>query len=364
MDQTATIKIGKVPVGDSHPFVVIAEGCDNHRGSLELAKEMAHAAKEAGAPVIKFQLHLPDEEMDRAEIRKASSEMFRKWGDLYGFIKENLLSPEAHADLIAYCKKIGIQYFCTPFSAKAAKILAEIGGDEAFKIGSGETEDLPMIEEVAGMGKPMFVSTGMSTYDEIDTMVKTIKNFAIPFSLLHCISVYPPKTETDLHLGVIGELKKRYGVVVGFSDHTPPEGLTSTNGHKLQEEAIVFGAIAQGARYIEKHFTLDRSAPDADSRFSHDPRTLKKLVEVTAAIDKAMDRNRDVYESERGVWIWAKRSLFAREDIAKGAKIAREMIVSKRPGTGIRSKDYRSILGKIAKRKIQKGEMLKLSDLE
>jgi len=358
------INIGKVTVGDNMPFVVIPEACDNHHGNLSEAKELAYAAKKAGAKIIKFQLHLPDEEMDRECIRKTSASMFRKWGDLYGFIKKNLLSVEDHAELIRYCNKIGIQYFCTPFSLKAAHILREIGGDAAYKIGSGETEDLPFIDGTARLGRPMVISTGMSTVKEIDMTVSVLKKFGVPFSLMHCISTYPPKSEGELHLGVIGELKRRYKVTVGFSDHTPPEGIVSSHGVHLPESAIVAEAIGQGARFIEKHFTLDRGARDADSSFSHDPKTLKDLIKTCAALDGAADSRRDVYKNERGVWIWAKRSLFSTKDIKKGEKIRREMLVSKRPGTGIRSKEYRSLLMKRAKKDIPQGKMISWSDLK
>lgn len=358
------IKIGKITIGDNHPFVVIPEGCDNHHGELSQAKELAHAAKEAGAKIIKFQLHLPDEEMDKQGMAETSSEMFSKWGDLYGFIKENLLSVEDHAELIKYCEKIGIQYFCTPFSAKAAQILKEINGDTAFKIGSGETEDLPMIEKVAELGKPMFISTGMTRLDEINMTVDTVRKYNVPFSLVHCISAYPPKSENELHLGVISELREKYNVIVGFSDHTPPNGIQAKNGRLITENEIVWGAIGQGARYIEKHFTIDRDAKDADSRFSHDWKTLKKLIQTVETIEKAMDKKRGIYECEKDVWIWAKRSLFAAQDIKAGAKITREMLTSKRPGTGIRSKNYRSIIGKVAKRNIAKGRVIKMDDLK
>ena len=358
------INIGNVKIGDDQPIVVIPEGCDNHHGQLPLAKELAHSAKEAGARVIKFQLHLPDEEMDREGMKKTSSEMFAKWGDLYGFIKQNQLSIEDHAELIKYCDKIGIQYFCTPFSAKAAEILHEIGGDAAFKIGSGETEDLPMLEKVADFGKPMFISTGMSSIEEIDSAVALIRGYNIPFSLLHCISAYPPKSEKELHLGVIRELHDRYNVIIGFSDHTPPDGITAVNGRHISETEIMWGAIGQGARYIEKHFTLDRDAKDADSRFSHDGKTLRTLIETVGMIENAMDKKRVVYETEKGVWIWAKRSLFAAVDIPAGTKITREMIKSKRPGTGIRSKDYKKIIGLTANKNINKEEMLSLKNFK
>lgn len=345
-------------MGEHLPCVVVPEAGDNHHGNLETAKELAQSAKEAGAKIIKFQLHLPDEEMDRSGMKKTSSKMFKQWGDLYGFIEKNLLSIEDHAELIKYCKKIGIQYFCTPFSVKAAEILEEIGGADGFKIGSGETEDLPMIEKVSKMGKPMIISTGMTKLEEIDETVKIIKKARIPLILAHCISAYPPKDETELHLGVMTVLKERYKVPIGFSDHTPPEGVTARNGAHISEREIMWGAISQGAIFVEKHFTLDRKSKDADSRFSHDGKTLRKLIEDIKTIERAMDDKRDVYPHEKGVWIWAKRSLFATCDIPKGTKIKRNMITSKRPGIGIRSINYKNIIGMTAKKNIEQGEML------
>src|SRR3989338_7823867 len=140
-----TIKIGKIEIGEGYPAAIIAEGCDNHGGSLAKAKEMV-----------------------QSEIEKVAADgIFKKWGSLYGFVEKFLLKPEEHAELKDYCEKIGIQYLCTPFSLKAAQLLNEMGA-EGFKIGSGETEDLPMIEEVAKFGKPMMISTGMTTLEELD----------------------------------------------------------------------------------------------------------------------------------------------------------------------------------------------------
>jgi len=363
MTASNKITIGKVAFGEEYPFVVIPEACDNHHGNLDEAKELAAAAKEAGAEIIKFQLHLPDEEMDKKGMAETSSEMFKQWGDLYGFIEENLLAVEDHAELIKYCEKIGIQYLCTPFSSKAAEILKEIGGDFAYKIGSGETEDLPMIENIADLGKPMLVSTGMSTFAEIDLTVNAIRERKTPFALLHCISAYPPKSLDELHLGVISELHNRYDALVGFSDHTSPEGITTRDGEVISEDQIMWGAMGQGARFIEKHFTINRASKDADSRFSHDPTTLERLIKSVKYADEAMDKKREVYNHEKDVWIWAKRSMFAIGDIPKGTKIKRSMLKSKRPGTGIRSKNYKSIIGKKVKRNIKKDQMLLMRDI-
>lgn len=343
--------------------LVIPEGCDNHRGNLSSAKEMAHAAKEAGAQIIKFQLHLPDEEMVKDEMVKTSGKMFSKWGSLYGFIEKNLLSPDAHAQLKEYCEKIGIEYFCTPFSLRAAEILRDMGVS-AFKIGSGETEDLPFIEETAKMKKPMIISTGMSTWDEIDLTAKAVKKIGTPFALAHCISIYSPQETVQLQMGVIKEMRRRYGVPVGLSDHTTPEGVKDSFGRKVSQEEIIWGAVGAGAAFVEKHFTLDRNAPDADSRFSLDPKELKKLIQTVRAAEESFGKERTIFEKEKPVWIWAKRSVVAIRDISSGKLITRKMITSKRPGTGIRSKDYRLVIGKRARRFIPGGTMIHREDIK
>jgi N-acetylneuraminate synthase len=357
------IKIGSVEISKNSPVVVIAEGCDNHNGSLAKAKEMAHAAKEAGAPIIKFQLHLPEEEMaSREAMEQTSGEMFSKWGSLYGFVEQNLLKPEEHAELMAYCRKIGIQYFCTPFSLKAACLLDEMGA-EGFKIGSGETEDLPMIEKIARIGKPMMISSGMSSVAEIDLAVDAVRSFGTPLCLAHCVSIYPIKRIEHLRLGAVSYLQKRYYVYVGFSDHTPPEGVVDENNNSISEEMIIWAAVAAGARFIEKHFTLDRNTPDADSSFSHDPKTLRRLVKSVQTCEEALSNKKNILKAELPVHIWAKRSVVAACDIAEDTEINFEMITSKRPGIGIRSKNYKQILGKKAVRTIKKGEIITWEDI-
>lgn len=353
------LHFGSVLVGDKEPCVIIAEGCDNHGGILTKAKEMAAAAKEVGADIIKFQLHLPNEEMVKDEMEKVSSGgAFKKWGSLYGFIKVHQLSVEGHADLMVYCKKIGIQYLCTPFSLKAAELLRDMGAS-AFKIGSGETEDLPMLEEVAKMGKPMMIATGMTTREELDGTVATMRATGTPFCLAHCISVYPVKRLKDLHFGTIAAYRGRYGVPVGWSDHTSPEGITDEeSGRQFSENEILAVALGCGAKFIEKHFTLDRATKDADSYFSHDPKTLKGLVQNVRLWERALKERDGVLKGEEGVRLWAKRSLVAAKKISRGTPLSRELFTSKRPGVGILSKGYKAVLGKRAARDIAAGEII------
>ncbi len=357
------IRIGNFEIGDGKPVVMIAEGCDNHGGSLDRAKEIAHAAMESGADIIKFQLHIPDEEMHREETVRTSRDMFKQFGSLYEFVRDRALTADQHAELMAYCRSIGIQYLCTPFSLKAAELLRDMGA-EGFKIGSGETEDLPFIEEAASMGKPMIISTGMSEWEEIDLTVAAVKERKAPLALMHCISVYSSHVAGLLNLGTIRELRARYDVPVGLSDHTAPEGIADAHGRHVTQEETIFAAIGAGACMVEKHFTLDRALPDADSKFSLDPKALRELVATIRAAEECTHAERRVFEQEKPVHVWAKRSMVATQNIPAGTVVTRAMLTSKRPGTGIRSKTYRgTVLGKTAARDIVAGAMIHRDDL-
>ena len=357
------IILGNIKIGDGHLFKIIVDGCQNHMRSVSRAKEMCQAAKECGADIIKWQLNIAEEEMVKDEAIAASKDILAKWGSIWHFVEKFAMPADGILEIKEYCEKIGIEFLCTPFSLKAAGILNEMGV-HSFKIGSGETEDLPMIEEIAKMGKPMLVSTGMTEIEEIDLTVNAIKDAGTPFALLHCMSIYDSLKTDRFQLGVIKVLKERYNVPVGFSDHTPPEGIKDTFGRSIEQEPLIWGAIASGACFIEKHFTLDRKQPDADSCFSLDPHALQQLKNQVRAAESAMNSERRVFEQEKPVAIWAKRSIVAKKDLIPGAVITREDITSKRPGTGIRSKDYRQILGKKIKNNILSGQLIKWEDLE
>jgi len=357
------ITLNDITIGDGYPCIIIAEGCDNHMGSLERAKEMADAAKHAGAKIIKWQLHLAEEEMVKDEAIAASKKMLAKWGSIWDFTKKFSLSVDDHYQLKQYCDKIGIQYFCTPFSLRAAEILNEMGV-YGFKIGSGESEDLPMIEEVAKMKRPMIVSTGMTDLSEIDLTVQVLREIETPFALAHCMSVYEGQRINHLNYGVIPVLKERYSVPVGLSDHTPPEPIKTTKNVSVSHEARIWAVVHQGANFLEKHFTLDRNQPDADSCFSLNPDDLKNLIDIIGAAEEALGSEHGVFEAEKPVAEWAKRSLVAAVDIPAGSAIAHGMFTSKRPGTGIRSKDYKKILGKKTRVLIPKNTLIRWEHLE
>lgn len=352
------ITLNNITIGDEKPCLIIPDGCDNHMGSLGRAKEMAHAAKLAGAKIIKWQLHLPEEEMVKDEAIAASKKMLAKWGSIWDFVNKFLLSVDDHYQLKQYCDKIGIQYFCTPFSLKAAEILNEMGVS-GFKIGSGETEDLLMIEEVVKMKRPMIISTGMSDLSEIDTVTQVLLDAGTPFSLAHCVSIYAGQKTDQLNYGVISMFKNRYGVPVGLSDHTPPEPIKTARGATVSHEARIWAAVHQGANFIEKHFTLDRKQADADSCFSLNPQDLKNIIEIVGEAEEALGKERKVFNEEKPVAEWAKRSIVTAVDIPGDSIITRDMLTSKRPGTGIRSKDYKKIIGKKSKVLIPKNTLIR-----
>ena len=254
-------------IGESHPCFIIAEACENHLGSMETAKKMIEAAVACGADAIKFQHHLPDEEM----LREAPiSDNFAE--PLYDILQRISLSLDQHYELKSYCDQQGILYCCTPFSLKAALEINELV--PFFKIGSGELTDTPTLVEIAKLNKPMILSTGMATIEEIETTLKVVLPANSEVAILNCTSEYPPVYE-DINIGLIPLLKEKFGVVVGHSDHTP-------------ENYTCFAAVASGASILEKHLILDLATNAPDANVSINPRGLAELVTGTRKIEAAM----------------------------------------------------------------------------
>ncbi|MBI5630424.1 MAG: N-acetylneuraminate synthase family protein [Elusimicrobia bacterium] len=338
------IKIGKTEITSSSPCYIIAEACENHLGDMEVARQTVRLAKLAGADAVKFQHHLPDEEM------LPSAPMSDNFSEpLYDFLKRCSLKIEQHEELLALCRKAGIQYLCTPFCYAAAKELDELGVD-CFKIGSGEMTDIPSLLKIAELGRPMLLSTGMCTLDEVEETYRAMRASGIPFALFNCTSEYPPKYE-DLNLQVITEMRRRFpDVLIGHSDHTP-DLYTS------------FAAAVLGARFIEKHVTTDKRRPGPDQSVSIDMADLHELSTGVRKIEAALGSVKKVNDKERPVRTWAFRSVVAIRDIAKGMAISPDMVWTKRPGTGIPSKEMPKVLGRKAKKAIPANTMLRWEDL-
>lgn len=332
-------------IGVGEPCFIIAEACDNHLGNMEAAKEMARQAKLCGADAVKYQHHLPDEEMLRDGVPMSAN--FNM--PLYEFLQKYALTLEQHYELYRYCREIGIIYMCTPFSRKAAEELNEMGL-ESFKIGSGELTDIPSLKVIASFGKPVILSTGMATLAEIDETVQALLPINPQIALMNCTSEYPAK-HSDINLGVIKQLQERYGVVVGHSDHTP-------------DIYTCFGAVAQGAKLVEKHFILDKRQPGPDQSVSIDANDLYQLVQGIRRIEDAMGNEKTIHDLEKPIRAWAHRSVVSLQDILAGSVIAPGMVWTKRPGTGIPAKNLDNVVGKIAKVDIPANHLITWDELE
>jgi sialic acid synthase SpsE len=323
-----TIEIEGRPVGPNAPCFIIAEACDNHLGNLETAKEMVRQAKACGADSIKFQHHIPDEEMLREGVPMSAN--FNM--PLFEFLQRYALKLEQHYDLFKYCRNLGIIYLCTPFSRKAAQEINEMGVG-AFKIGSGELTDLPTLKVIASFGKPMILSTGMAEWGEIEETVDTLRPINDQLMIMNCTSEYPAK-HSDINLGVIRQLQERCHVIAGHSDHTP-------------DIYTCIAAIAMGAKLLEKHFILDRRQPGPDQSVSIEPYELYQLVQGVRRVEEALGDKKEVHELEKPIRTWAHRSVVSLRPIPKGTRISEEMVWTKRPGTGIPAKQLDQVIGRV-----------------
>ncbi len=340
------ITINGCKIGESFAPYIIAEGCDNHMGNLNSAKEMAKLAKLAGADCIKFQHHLPDEEMLPDVPMSDNFDM-----PLYEFLKLHALTLDQHCELKKYCDEIGITYLCTPFSYKAACELEDNGLAYAFKIGSGEMTDIPTLKRIAEFGKPMIISSGMCTLEELDRTYNALKPTGVPLAFTNCLSEYPPVYE-DVNLGVLKIMKERYPeAVIGHSDHTP-DLYTS------------YAAVAYGACIIEKHVILNKAIPGPDQSVSIDFMDLHNLVDGCQKVYKSLGSEKKVREKEKTIRNWAFRSIVSTCDIKAGTVITQDMIWSKRPGTGIPSWKMDKVIGKKAIKNIKKNVLILESDFE
>jgi N,N'-diacetyllegionaminate synthase len=336
---------GSRGVGNGHPCFIVAEACDNHMGSINTAREMALRAKLAGADAVKYQHHLPDEEM--LPDTPTSSNMTEP---LYDFLKKNALTLDQHKMLKAYCDEIGLRYMCTPFSYAAAKELVEERLLDVIKIGSGEMTDIPSLIRMAEFDLPMIVSTGMCTFDEIQETYDALVAQNTKLCLMNCVSEYPPAYK-DINFNVIGRMREQFPrAVIGHSDHAPTL-YTS------------FAAVAVGAKVVEKHVILDKMTPGPDQSVSIDFNELADLVRGLRIIEAASGSERKVHDREKEIRTWAFRSIVSCRSISTGEVITQDMVWSKRPGTGILSREMPNVIGKRVVRNIAANTMLRWEDI-
>ncbi len=342
------IKIGKNRISLKHRPYIIVEACVNHQGNFKIAKKMIYAAKAAGAQCIKFQHHIVKEEMLEKNIPKSSN--FKK--PLSKVIEDTNFSLEQHVKLKKICTKIGIDYLCTPFSIKAANELNKINV-KFFKTGSGELTNLPFIDSIARLGKPMIVSTGMSLPEEIDETIKIIKKHKTPLGLMHCISAYPCPYEI-MNLDFIKYLSKKYKIPVGLSDHTP-------------SIYNALGAVSLGASMVEKHFTFNKNLSGPDHKSSINLKELRELVKGTYANFLARGSKKIIFPEEKQIIAWARESVVSIKDIQKNEKFTNLNIATKRPSPkkgDLPARDFFKILNKKSKYKIKADSIIKKSQVK
>ena len=329
------ITIGNRKVGDGHPPFVIAEVGINHEGDVEKAMRMVDAAVYAEAECIKFQCHITDKEMIPTDMKPGEISDERLWD----IIKRCELTEAEERAVQSYCRERGILYLSTPFSREAADRLNAMNVP-AFKIGSGECNNIPLLQHVAKMGKPIILSTGMNDLDSIKNSVAAIREFHCPLILTHCTSMYPTPYE-KVRLGAILELQEAFQLPVGLSDHSL--GIYTC-----------LGAVALGACVLEKHFTISRDWPGPDISLSIEPDELADLVIGARAVFEARGGHKDILSEEQPVIDFAYASVVTVSPVKAGEVFSLENVWVKRPGTGtILASDLHKVLDKRA-----------LSDLE
>ncbi len=344
MTTRKVLTIGSRDIGAGRPCFVIAEAGINHNGDVKIAAELVEAAAAAGADAIKFQTHLPEYEM-----LKGGATAAYVGESLFDLLTRTALSPEGHIEMRELAKRKGIIFLSTPFSREAADYLERIGVP-AFKTGSGELTNIPLQRHIARKGKPMIVSTGMSTPEEIDATVNALESEKANFALMHCTSTYPTPY-AHVQLGCIAALQAKYGVPVGFSDHT-------------LGTAISLAAVASGANIFEKHFTASRTLPGPDQQGSMEPKELEALVKDIRAVEQSLGATKQIQPGEQDVRDMALHSVVSIRDVAAGATIAATDVWVKRPGTGIPARQLQDVVGKVAKRAIAKDRLISWDDLQ
>lgn len=350
-NQQLVVTIGDRFVGVGQPVFVIAEAGVNHNGDLSLAKQLVDLAAEAGADAVKFQTFKAEAVVTK-EAPKADYQL-RTTGaqeSQFDMLRRLELSQEAHLQLQKYCHERGLIFLSTPFDEAAADFLNSIDVP-AFKISSGDLTNIPLLEHVAGFGKAVILSTGMSDMEEVAEAVDAIQTTSeCGLVLLHCVTNYPADPR-EINLRAMNSMQERFDLPVGFSDHT--EGIE-----------VSLAAVALGASVIEKHFTLSRSLPGPDHQASMEPDELRALVRGIRKVELSLGSNlKQPSASELETAKVARRSLIAAVNIEAGTVLTRELIALKRPGTGLAPSQLKKILGKKTLKDISEGSLISLDML-
>lgn len=326
-----TFNLGELLVSPNSPLVIPEIGI-NHNGSLEVAKAMALSASRAGAKLIKHQTHIVEDEMSQAarKVIPGNADV-----SIYDIMARCALNEEEELEFKRYVESLGMIFLSTPFSRAAAERLERFGV-QAYKIGSGEMNNHPLIDHVASFGKPMIVSTGMNDLRAVEKTVSILERRGVPYALMHTTNLYPTQPH-QVRLGAMQSLMEAFpGVPVGLSDHT-------------QSNAACMAAIALGASLVERHYTdtMDRQGPDIVC--SMDERALGELVQAAHDIPLMQGGSKAALPEEQVTIDFAFATIVTIKPIKKGEPFTKDNIWVKRPGTGpLLAERYEEVLGKTA----------------
>ncbi len=350
MTDKASISIGSRSIGEQQACLIIAEIAQAHDGSLGTAHAYIDAVAAAGAEAIKFQTHIAAAESTPQERFRVQH--FPQDESRYDYWMRMEFSAEQWAGLAEHAREKGLIFLSTPFSMAAVELLQAMDVP-AWKIGSGEVDNIPMLENIAQTGKPVLLSSGLSTWSELDQAVATLKVHSTPFAMLQCTSSYPCSPQ-DLGLNAMAEMKQRYNCPVGLSDHS---------GNIYASMA----AISLGAHLIELHTVFSRDCFGPDVASSVTMNELKQVVEGVRFIQTALQNPliKDTAAASRSELkqLFGK-SLVAAGNLSSGHTLVEADVEMKKPGTGIQVKRLTEFLGRVIQRNVSKGEFLEENDFD
>jgi sialic acid synthase SpsE len=330
---TCEIEIAGRKIGPDYPPFVMAELGINHEGSFDKAISLVDAAVASNAEVVKFQCHITEKEMVPTDMTPGEISSEKLWD----IIKRCELNEDEERRVQSYCNEKGILYLSSPFSREAADRLNDMDVP-AFKIGSGECNNIPLLDHIAAFGKPMILSTGMNDLQSVRASVEAIREHDTPLALLHCTSMYPTPYE-NVRLGAVTQLMAEFpDLPIGLSDHS-------------MNIWTCLGAVSLGASILEKHFTISRDWPGPDTGISIEPSELHDLIDGSNAIWRARGGGKTILADEQPVIDFAYATVVTIADMKLGDIFTKDNIWVKRPGTGpIHATRLDEVLGKTATR--------------
>ena len=336
------IIIGDRKIGLGYRPFVIAEIGINHEGNVDKAIKMVKDAHEVGAECVKFQCHIIEDEMTYHAKRTIPGNAKES---IYDIMNRCTLNEDETKHLKDLVEQLGMIYLSTPFSRAAANRLEDLG-IAAYKIGSGECNNYPLIKHIAGFKKPIILSTGMNNIESITPSVEILRDANVEFALLHCTSIYPTPYK-KVRLGALNELREAF-----------PEAVLGLSDHSLGNYAC-FGAVSLGASILEKHYTSNKRWDGPDIPISIDPAELKELIHGSSVIHESLGGNKIILKEEQPTIDFAYASVVSIKDIQAGEKFTEDNIWVKRPGTGdILAEQFDSILGKVCRCNVPKDSQI------